>query len=131
MFRSSRAILALNGALMMILGGSFWFFPDFFTLSMFPNIADNQDATDVAVALQKNIGAGCAFIGIMMFSCQNSSKSIAQRLLFTSAFGFFLWVAALLHMRLSGEANVPLFIIGFFAFLCILSLFVASRRFQE
>jgi hypothetical protein len=66
-----------------------------------------------------------------LFSCQTSSKSIAQRLLFTSAVGFLLWVAALLHMRLSGEINVPLFIIGFFAFLCILSLFVATRRFQE
>ena len=131
MFHSSRAILALNGTLMMILGGSFWFFPEFFTLSMFPDVADNQDAIDVGVALRKIMGVGCAFIGIMLFSCQTSSKSIAQRLLFTSAVGFILWVAALLHMRLSGEANVPLFIICFFAFLCILSLFVASRRFQE
>ena len=40
MLHSSRAILALNGTLMMILGGSFWFFPEFFTLSMFPDIAD-------------------------------------------------------------------------------------------
>ena len=131
MFRNSRAILALNGTLMMILGGSFWFFPEFFTLLMFPDIADNQDAIDVGVVLRKNMGVGSAFIGLMLFSCQTSSKSVAQRLLFTSAVGFLLWIAALLHMRLSGEANVPLFIIGFFAFLCILSLFVASRRFQE
>ena len=131
MLYSSRAILALNGTLMMILGGSFWFFPEFFTLSMFPDIADNQDAIDVGVALRKNMGVGSAFIGLILFSCQTSSKSIAQRMLFTSAVGFLLWIGALLHMRLSGEANVPLFIIGFFAFLCILSLFVASRRFQE
>ena len=131
MFHNSRAILALNGTLLIILGVSFWFFPEFFTLSMFPDITDNQDAIDVGVALRKSMGAGCAFIGIILFSCQTSSKSIAQRLLFTSAVGFVLWIAALLHMRLSGEANVPLFIIGFFAFLCILSLFVASRRFQE
>ena len=131
MLRSSRATLALNGTLMMVLGGSFWVFPEFFTLSMFPDIADNQDAIDVGVKLRKSMGVGSAFIGLILFSCQTSSKSMAQRLLFTSAVGFFFWVASLLHMRLSGEANVPLFIIGFFAFLCILSLFVASRRFQE
>ena len=74
MFHSSRAILALNGTLMMILGGSFWFFPEFFTLSMFPNIADNQDAIDVGVVLRKIMGVGCAFIGIMLFSCQTSSN---------------------------------------------------------
>ena len=98
---------------------------------MFPDIADNQDAMDVGVALRKNMGLGSAFIGLMLFSCQTSSKSIAQRLLLTSAVGFFLWIVALLHMRLSGEANVPMIIIGFYAFLCILSLYVASRRFQE
>jgi hypothetical protein len=131
MLHSSRTILALNGSLMIILGVSFWVFPEFFTLSMFPDIADNQDAIDVGVALRKNMGAGCAFIGILLFSCQTSSKSVAQRLLFASAVGFLLWIGALLHMRLSGQADVPLFIIGFFTFLCILSLFVASRRFQE
>jgi len=116
---------------MVVLGGSFWLFPEFFTLSMFPDIAENQDAIDVGVALRKSMGVGSAFIGLILFSCQTSSKSIAQRLLFTCAIGFLLWIAALLHIRLSGEANVPLFIIGFFAFLCVLSLFVASRRFQE
>ena len=65
--RNSRAILALNGTLMMILGGSFWFFPEFFTLLMFPDIADNQDAIDVGVVLRKNMGVGSAFIGLMLF----------------------------------------------------------------
>ena len=63
MFHSSRAILALNGTLMMILGGSFWFFPEFFTLSMFPDIADNQDAIDVGVALRKIWGWGARSLG--------------------------------------------------------------------
>ena len=75
MLHSSRAILALNGTLMVILGGLFWVFPEFFTMSMFPDIAENQDAIDVGVALRKNMGAGCAFIGIILFSCQSSSKS--------------------------------------------------------
>ena len=131
MLHSSRAILAFNGSLMVILGGLFWVFPEFFTLSMFPGIAENQDAIDVGVALRKNMGAGCAFIGIILFSCQSSSKAIAQRLLFSSAIGFLLMIVALLQVRLSGQADVPLFILVFFSILCILSLFVASRRFQE
>ena len=131
MLHSSRAILALNGTLMVILGGSFWVFPEFFTLSMFPDIAENQDAIDVGVALRKNMGAGAAFIGIILFSCQSSSKSAAKRLLFSSALGFLLMIATLIHMRLTGQADVPLFIVIFFSILCILSLFVASRRFQE
>ena len=131
MLYNSRAILALDGTLMVILGGSFWLFPEFFTLSMFPYIADNQDAIKVGVTLRKIMGAGCAFIGIVLFSCQSSSKSTAKRLLFSSAIGFLMMIAALLKVKLSGQAEVPLFIIIFFSILCILSLFVASRRFQE
>ena len=131
MLYSSRAILAFNGTLMVILGGSFWVFPEFFTLSMFPEIAENQEAIDVGVALRKNMGAGSVFIGIILFSCQSSSKSAAQRLLFSSALGFLLMIAALLYIRFSGQADVPSFILIFFTVLCILSLFVASRRFQE
>ena len=131
MLYSSRAILALNGTLMVILGGTFWVFPEFFTLLMFPDFAENQDAMDVGVALRKNMGVGCAFIGIILFSCQSSSKSTAKRLLLSSAIGFLLMVAALLQVKLSGQANVPLFILVFFSILCILSLFVASRRYQE
>jgi hypothetical protein len=41
---------------MVILGGAFWAFPEFFTLSMFPDFAENQDAMDVGVALRKNMG---------------------------------------------------------------------------
>ena len=131
MLYSSRAILALNGTLMTILGGAFWLFPEFFTLSMFPDFAENQQAIDVGVALRKNMGAGCAFIGIILFSCQTSSKSTAQRLLFSSAIGLLLMVTALLQVKFSGQADVPVFIVVFFSVLCVLSLFVASRRFQE
>ena len=114
MLHSSRAILALNGTLMIILGGAFWMFPEFFTLSMFPDFAENQQAIDVGVALRKNMGAGCAFIGVLLFSCQSSPKSTAQRLLFSSAIGFLLMVTALLQVKLSGQADVPLFILIFF-----------------
>jgi len=56
MLHSSRAILALNGSLMIILGGAFWNFPEFFTLAMFPDFAESQDVLDVGIALRKIMG---------------------------------------------------------------------------
>ena len=58
---NSRLILAINGILMITLGLTFWVFPEFFTLAMFPNIEKNNDALNVAIALRKNMGAGCVF----------------------------------------------------------------------
>ena len=66
--RSSRAVLALDGGLMIILGGAFWILPEFFTFAMFPHILGDETATTVAVALRKIMGAGCIFIGVMLFS---------------------------------------------------------------
>ena len=129
--RSSRAVLAFNGGLMIVLGGAFWILPEFFTFAMFPHIMGNETATAVAVTLRKIMGVGCVFIGAVLFSCQESSKYTAQRLLFSSAAGFLLMFGALLHTRLSEQANVPLFILVFFGALSLLSLFVASRRYQE
>ena len=129
--RSSRAVLALNGGLMIILGGAFWIFPEFFTFAMFPHILEDEIATAVAVTLRKIMGAGCVFIGAMLFSCQDSSKYTAQRLLFSSAAGFLFMFGALLHTRMSEQASVPIFILIFFGALSLLSLFVASRRYQE
>ena len=128
---SSRAVLALNGGLMIILGGTFWIFPEFFTLAMFPHILGNETATAVAITLRKIMGAGCVFIGAVLFSCQDSSKYTAQRLLFSSAAGFLFMFGALLHTRMSEQASVPVFMLIFFGTLSLLSLFVASRRYQE
>ena len=131
LLHSSRAVLALNGGLMIILGGAFWILPEFFTFAMFPHISEDETATAVAVALRKNMGAGCVFIGLLLFSCQNTSKYTAQRILFSSAVGFFLMFGALLHTRISDQASVPIFILIFFGALSLLSLFVASRRYQQ
>ena len=110
---NSKLILAINGILMIILGCSFWIFPDFFTVAMFPNIEKNNEAFNVAIVLRKNMGAGCVFIGTLIFWCQNSPKTVAQRLLYCSGFGFLLLVAALLEVRISGQAQVPIFILVF------------------
>ena len=131
LLHSSRAVLALNGGLMIILGGAFWIFPEFFTFAMFPHILGNETATAVAITLRKIMGAGCVFIGAVLFSCQDCSKYTAQRLLFSSAAGFLFMFGALVHTRISDQASVPIFILIFFGALSLLSLFVASRRYQE
>ena len=128
---NSRLILAINGFIMIILGLSFWIFPDFFTLAMFPNIEKNNEAFNVAIALRKNMGSGCVFTGILIFWCQNSPKFVAQKLLYCSGFGFFLLVAALLEVRLTGQAQVPLLILILFTLMALISIYVASRRFQR
>jgi len=128
---NSRLILAINGFVMIILGLSFWIFPDFFTLAMFPNIEKNNEAFNVAIALRKNMGAGCVFIGTLIFWCQSSPKFVAQKLLYCSGFGFFLLVAVLLEVRLTGQAQVPLLILTLFILMGLISIYVASRRFQR
>ena len=129
--RNSRLALAFNGVIMVLLGIVFWFFPELFTAAMFPNISENEQAINVGIALRKNMGVGCVFIGMLLFWCQTSSKTTAQRLLFCSSFGFGLMVAGLLEVRLAGQADVPLPIILLFACMSIYSLFVATRRYQE
>ena len=129
--RNSRFTLAINGIVMMFLGLAFWFRPEFFTLAMFPEVKENLQAIELGNALRKNMGAGCVFIGLLLFWCQNSSKTTAQRLLLGSGFGFSLMVAALLEVRLSGEAQVPIFFLILFSRMSLFSIFVATRRFQE
>ena len=128
---NSRLVLAINGMLMIILGISFWALPEFFSLAMFPNIEKNIEAFNVAIALRKNMGAGCVFIGTLIFWGQSSPKFVAQKLLYCSGFGFFLLVAVLLEVRLTGQAQVPLLILILFTLMALISIYVASRRFQR
>ena len=116
---------------MVLLGIAFWFFPELFTLAIFPNISDNAEAINVGIALRKNMGVGCIFIGMLLFWCQTSSKTTAQRLVFCSSLGFALMVAGLLEVRHTEQANVPVLIIVLFTLMSIYSLFVATRRYQE
>lgn len=128
--RNSRLTLALNGIIMMFMGASFWLFPDFFTLAMFPSVAENEQAMSVGNALRKNMGVGCVFIGLLLFWSQSSSKTTAQRLLFGNSFGFALMVAGLVEVKLSSGADVSYYIISLFSLMSIYSLFVATRRYQ-
>ena len=54
-------------------------FPELFTLAMFPNISDNEQAINVGIALRK-IWASAASHWMLLFWCQTSSKTTAQRL---------------------------------------------------
>ena len=57
---SSRAVLALNGTLMIVLGGAF-VLARVHTRNV-PRNLENETAVEVAIALRKNMGAGCVFI---------------------------------------------------------------------
>ena len=127
----SRLILAINGILMVLLGVAFWGDPEFFTLAMFPEIAGNETALKAATALGKNMGAGCVFIGGTIFMCKAAQDRQLKNLHFHVHSVFLLLVAALIEVRISNGALVPLPIIAFFAVLGLASLFVASRRFQS
>jgi hypothetical protein len=61
----------------------------------------------------------------------SSPKFVAQKLLYCSGFGFFLLVAALLEVRMSGQAQVPILILILFILMALISIYVASRRFQK
>jgi hypothetical protein len=129
--RNSRLALALNGVIMILLGMAFWFRPEFFTLAMFPEAVNNDEALNLGIALRKNMGVGCVFIGMLLFWCQTSSRTTAQRLLLGSGFGFALMVAGLLEVRLTRQADVPILIILAFTLMSLHSFFVATRRYQE
>ena len=129
--RNSRLALALNGIIMILLGMAFWFRPEFFTLAMFPEAVNNDEALNLGIALRKNMGVGCVFIGMLLFWCQTSSRTTAQRLLLGSGFGFALMVAGLLEVRLTRQADVPIAIILSFTLMSLHSFFVATRRYQE
>ena len=129
--RNSRLALALNGIIMILLGMAFWFRPEFFTLAMFPEAVNNDEALNLGIALRKNMGVGCVFIGMLLFWCQTSSRTTAQRLLLGSGFGFALMVAGLLEVRLTRQADVPIAIILTFTLMSLYSFFVATRRYQE
>ena len=129
--RNSRLALALNGIIMILLGMAFWFRPEFFTLAMFPEAVNNDEALNLGIALRKNMGVGCVFIGMLLFWCQTSSRTTAQRLLLGSGFGFALMVAGLLEVRLTRQADVPIAIILAFTLMSLYSFFVATRRYQE
>ena len=85
-------MLALDGGLMIVLGGAFWILPEFFTFAMFPHILGNETATTVAVALRKIMCVGCVFIELYCFPVRPVQNILLKDYLFLlRRFSFHVW----------------------------------------
>ncbi len=128
----SRYILAINGIVMMLLGICFFIFNNHINLSMFPGIAENELALEVAMILRYIMGSGLFTIGIILYLARFSVKSAAQRLLMGSSIGFLLIFLTTLFVKYKFDAiDIPIVGIIIFPVLSFLSLYVSTRPFQE
>jgi hypothetical protein len=128
----SRYILAVNGSVMMLIGLCFFIFNNFINLSMFPGIAENELALEVAMILRYLMGSGLFTIGIILYLARFSVKSAAQRLLMGSSIGFLLIFLTAIFVKYKFESiDIPIVGIVIFPILSFLSLYVSTRPFQE
>ena len=130
-FKSSRAVLALNGIVMMLTGASFFVFAEKITILMFPDVNLNPQALEVGIVLRYLMGAGSMSIGIILYLARVSIKSGAQRLLLGCGLGFIIIFATGIFVMIKHEANIPLVALSVYPVLATLSLYVANRKFQE
>ena len=130
-FRSSRAVLSLNGIIMIIIGLFFCIFPEKITITMFPKIISNPEALETGIVLRYLMGAGHLAIGIILYLARISIKSGAQRLLLGSGVGFMIIFLTAVFIILKHKAGIPVVALSIYPLLAILSLYVATRRFQE
>ena len=130
-FRSSRAVLTLNGIIMIMVGLFFFIFPEKITIIMFPKIISNPEALETGVVLRYFMGAGQLTIGIILYLARISIKSSAQRLLLGSGIGFMIIFATAVFIIIKYKANIPILALSIYPLLAILSLYVATRKFQE
>ena len=130
-FRSSRAVLALNGVIMIMIGLFFFIFPEKITIIMFPKVISNPEALETGVVLRYLMGAGQLAVGIILYLARISIKSGAQRLLLGSGIGFMIIFATAVFIIIKYKANIPILALSIYPLLAILSLYVATRRFQE
>ena len=127
----SRYILAINGIVMMLIGICFFIFNNFINLSMFPGIAENELALEVAMILRYLMGSGLFTIGIILYLARISIKSGAQRLLLGSGIGFMIIFATAVFIIVKYKAGIPMVALSIYPLLAILSLYVSTRKFQE
>tara|TARA_Y100000996_G_scaffold232746_1_gene183150 strand:+ start:1732 stop:2127 length:396 start_codon:yes stop_codon:yes gene_type:complete len=128
----SRAVLSLNGIVMMLIGFCFFFFNNQINSAMFPGINENQLAYEVATSLRYIMGSGIFTIGIILFLSRVSVRSAAQRLLLGSSIGFFLIFLTAIFVKYKFDTiDIPIVGIVIFPALSVLSLYVSTRPFQE
>jgi len=128
----SRAVLALNGIVMMLIGLSFFYFNNQINTAMFPGIKENKLAFEVATILRYIMGSGTFTIGIILFLARVSVRSAAQRLLLGSSIGFFLIFLTTIYIKYKfSSVDIPIVGIAIFPTLSLLSLYVSTRPHQE
>ena len=128
----SRAVLALNGIVMMLIGFCFFYFNNQINTAMFPGIKDNELALEVATILRYIMGSGTFTIGIILFLARISVRSGAQRLLLGSSIGFFIIFLTTLFVKYEYvSVDIPIVGIAIFPTLSLLSLYVSTRPHQE
>ena len=130
-FHSSRAVLALNGIIMIIIGLTFFIFPEKITIIMFPKIISNPEAIKTGVVLRYLMRAGQLCIGIILYLARISIKSGAQRLLLGSGIGFMIIFATAILIIIKYDADIPIIALSIYPLLAILSLYVSTRKYQE
>ncbi len=129
--RRSRAILALNGIIMIFIGIIFFIYPEKLTIIMFPKIISNPEALETGVVLRYLMGAGHLAIGIILYLARISIRSGAQRLLLGSGIGFMIIFTTALFIIVKYKAGIPVVALSIYPLLSILSLYVSTRKFQE
>ncbi len=129
MLNNSRAMLAINGILMMSLGIIFYLFSEAITKDMFPDVG--EEAIRVGSVLRELMAGGVFFIGLLLFIAQGTIRSAAKRLLFGSGIGFLVIEILLIKIILDSFASVPIWTLCLFPVLALLAFFVSTRQFQE
>ena len=128
----SRAVLALNGIIMMLIGFCFFYFNNQINTAMFPGIKENKLAYEVATILRYLMGSGIFTIGIILFLARVSVRSGAQRLLLGSSIGFlFIFLTTIYIKYKFASVDIPIVGIAIFPTLSLLSLYVSTRPHQE
>ena len=128
----SRAVLALNGIIMMLIGFCFFYFNNQINTAMFPGIKENKLAYEVATILRYIMGSGIFTIGIILFLARVSVRSGAQRLLLGSSIGFlFIFLTTIYIKYKFASVDIPIVGIAIFPTLSLLSLYVSTRPHQE
>ena len=124
---NSRLILAINGLIMILLELPFGLFQSFYFINV-SRYEKNNEAFNVANALRKNMGAGCCFIGLLIFGAKTVLNLLLKNL-YCSGWVFHTY-CCFIRSKIVGR-QVPLFILILFAIMALISICVASRRFQR
>ena len=131
MFNNSRLALSLNGLILIVQGISFIIFANQITITMFPFSENNEQALHLGVSLRYSMGCGSIFIGLLLFMCRSTPRSVAQKLLLGSSLGFMLLLINLIYLYTVRNVLVPIPVLIVFSFLSFFSLYVSTRKYQD